>query len=72
MATEVRPEDNSLSGTLSELVGDWFDRGGRAVGIRVVTVGEVKQAAAARYPTAREMFLRTAVSEGTTILDVAA
>lgn len=70
--TEVRAEDNGLRSRMSELRGDWFERGGRAVSIRAVSETELAEAQTARRPTARQMFLRTAMSESKTILDVAA
>lgn len=72
VATEVGEKDNSISGPLSELEGDWFERSGRPVSIRVVSEDDIAAAVAARYPTAREMFLRTANSEGRIIAHVAA
>ena len=70
--SEVRSEDNSFGGPLSELAGDWFVRGGRVVSIRAVTDEELNEAARTRHPTARDIFLRSARSEAETIFDAAA
>jgi predicted nucleotidyltransferase len=72
VASEVRDEDNRLAGPLSELAGNWFLRGGRVVSIRVVSDAELVEAAKARHPSARQVFLRSAASEAKTILDAAA
>jgi predicted nucleotidyltransferase len=71
VVSKLGADDRRYGGSLSDLAADWFERGGRVVTIRAVTESEIREAAAARLPTVRDMFLRTAAAEAKTILDAA-
>lgn len=67
----VASGDDHLDRVLSETAGDWFERGGRMVSIGAISEGDIGEAATARYPSPRQMFIRNAMSEAETIFDAA-
>lgn len=62
--------DDAVETILSGLTGEWLDRGGRVVSIVPVGDIEVADARAIRFPSPRQMFIRTALAEAEPILDV--